>query len=109
MSQSRSTNNIITEQSYEDEINISHQLKYSDIDEIECHYVYMETIETNFISEDRGLDDRTWCCEITKGVSESTVIAMADGGRRAQGIKKDTSDDLRPTRCGTDNDGDHFF
>ena len=52
MSQSSNTDNIITEQSYEEEINISHQLKYSDIDEIVGHYVYMETIESDFINED---------------------------------------------------------
>ena len=52
VSQSSNTDNIITEQSYEDEINISHQLKYIDIDEIVGHYVYMETIKSDFINED---------------------------------------------------------
>ena len=33
-------------------------------------------------------EDRTWCCEITKGTSESKVIATADGGRRARAQRK---------------------
>ena len=37
------TDNVITEQSYDNEINISHQLRYSDTNEIVGHYVYMET------------------------------------------------------------------
>ena len=43
VSQSPNTNNVITEQSYGNEINISHQLRYSDTDEIAGHYVYMKT------------------------------------------------------------------
>ena len=43
VSQSPNTNNIITERSYENEINISHQLRYNDTDKIVGHYVYMET------------------------------------------------------------------
>ena len=43
VSQSPNTNNIITERSYNNEINISHQLRYSETDEIVGHYVYMET------------------------------------------------------------------
>ena len=40
--QSRSTDSVITERSYGNEINISHQLRYSHADEIVGHYVYME-------------------------------------------------------------------
>ena len=36
------TDNIITEQTYGNEINISHQMRYSDTNEIVGHYVYME-------------------------------------------------------------------
>ena len=43
VSQSPNTDNVITEQSYGNEISISHQLRYSDTDEIVGHYVYMET------------------------------------------------------------------
>ena len=43
VSQSPNTNNIITEQLYGNEINISHKLRYCDTDEIAGHYVYMET------------------------------------------------------------------
>ena len=43
VSQSPNTDNITTEQSYGNEINISHQLRYSDTDEIVGHYIYMET------------------------------------------------------------------
>ena len=41
--QSPNTDNVTTEQLYGNEINISHQLRYSDTDEIDGHYVYMET------------------------------------------------------------------
>ena len=43
VSQSPSRDNVITEQSYGNEINISHQLRYGDTEEIVGHYVYMET------------------------------------------------------------------
>ena len=43
VSQSPNTNNVTTEQLYGNEINISHQLRYSNTDEIAGHYVYMET------------------------------------------------------------------
>ena len=43
VSQSPNTDNIVTERSYNNEINISHNLRYSDPDEIVGHYVYMET------------------------------------------------------------------
>ena len=42
VSQSPNTDNVTTERSYGNEINISHQLRYSDTDEIAGHYVYME-------------------------------------------------------------------
>ena len=43
VSQFPNTDNVITERSYGNEINISHHLSYSDIDEIVGNYVYMET------------------------------------------------------------------
>ena len=43
-SQSTNTDNVITEQSYGNEINIFHQLRYIDTNEIVGHYVYIETI-----------------------------------------------------------------
>ena len=43
VSQSPSTDNVMTERLYENEINISHQLRYNDTVEIVGHYVYMET------------------------------------------------------------------
>ena len=54
MSQPPNTDNVITEQSYGNEINISHYLRYNDTDEIAGHYVYMETtyIFTSDILED---------------------------------------------------------
>ena len=45
VSQSPNTDNVITEQLYGNEINISHQLRYSDTDEIAGHYVYMESAD----------------------------------------------------------------
>ena len=45
VSQSPNTANVTTEQSYGNEINISHQLRYSDTDEIVGHYVYMESAD----------------------------------------------------------------
>ena len=44
--------NVITEQSYGNEINISHHLRYNDTDEIVGHYVYMElsVIQTPVLS-----------------------------------------------------------
>ena len=47
-SQRPNTDNVITERSYGNEINISHQLSYSDTDEIAGHYVYMETISNYY-------------------------------------------------------------
>ena len=49
VSQSTNTDNVITERSYSNEINISHQLRYSDIDEIAGHYVYIETTSPYYI------------------------------------------------------------
>ena len=43
VSQFPNSNNIITEQLYGNEINISHYLRYNDTDEIVGHYVYMES------------------------------------------------------------------
>ena len=43
VSQSPNTDNVITELSYGNEMNISHHLSYSDSDELVCNYVYMET------------------------------------------------------------------
>ena len=43
VSRSPNTDNVITERSYSNEINISHQLKYRDTDEIAGHYNYVET------------------------------------------------------------------
>ena len=48
VSQSPNTDNIITERSYNNEINISHQLRYSETDEIVGHYVYMETTRPRY-------------------------------------------------------------
>ena len=48
VSQSPNADSVITEQSYGNEIYISHQLRYSDTDEIAGHYVYMETIAPHF-------------------------------------------------------------
>ena len=45
VSQSPNTNNVTTEQLYGNEINISHQLRYSGTDEIAGHYVYMESAD----------------------------------------------------------------
>ena len=47
---SPNTDNIITQQSYDNEINISQQLRYSDTDEIVGHYVYMEINYSYFSS-----------------------------------------------------------
>ena len=44
-SQSTNTDNVTTEQLYGNEINISHQMRYSDTDEIASHYVYMESAD----------------------------------------------------------------
>ena len=43
VSQSPNTDNVTTERSYANEIYISHQLRYSDTDDIAGNYVYMET------------------------------------------------------------------
>ena len=50
VSQSPNTDNVITERSFGNEINISHQLRYNDTDEIIGHYVYMESKVTFFNS-----------------------------------------------------------
>ena len=68
VSQSPNTDNVITERSYGNEINISHQLSYSDTDEIAGHYVYMETDYSYFYSSLRStcrgyyyyIDDYFW-------------------------------------------------
>ena len=50
VSQSPNTDNVITERSFGNEINISHQLRYNDTDEIAGHYVYIESKVTFFNS-----------------------------------------------------------
>ena len=64
VSQSPNTDNVTTEQSYGNEINISHQLRYSDTDEIVGHYVYMESVYYYFTSNCHAyhyyIDDWFW-------------------------------------------------
>ena len=65
VSQPPNTDNVTTEQLYGNEINISHQLRYSDTDEIAGHYVYMETISYSYFSRNCRdyydyFDNRFW-------------------------------------------------
>ena len=50
VSQPPNTNNVTTEQSYGNEIIVSHQLRYSDTGEIAGHYVYMETTRNYYFT-----------------------------------------------------------
>ena len=74
MSQRPNTDNVITEQSYGNEINISHYLRYNHTDEIVGHYVYMETISNYYYYYSSGYNCDTYYYYFDDRFSQPSVL-----------------------------------
>ena len=74
MSQPPNTDNVITEQLYGNVINISHQLRYNDTDEIAGHYVYMETISNYYLYYSSGYNCDAYYYYFYRRFSQPSVL-----------------------------------